>query len=293
MKKNLSYPFYYYPGAPYSGYYDTEVYFKNLYRLQNTIINLITEIKNNSKYDNMLLHITIGAPYEEKYVGENNSGNVVVDDIGWQQLYPDHISNSKNELIHFIISPNPHFSEHDYVHPKFIKMTPELEWKYDGTKYINNNKQCVYVFCTPMPHIDKRKLNLKINQTYNDHEFIKKFYTVLSKLIDTVNEKNGIVTCFSFAVFNATTPNSKICNYEMFSEIKSLFGCSNKRLLAEWLYYDTTYVVYKYDEYDEYNKYKNMECDYDENNLISYIKKTSELTDGKHIYIDNNIINLI
>jgi len=134
----------------------------------------------------------------------------------------------------------------------------------------------IYIFCTPLPSKDinnskkvdfwrlkfmeigvevdnkteiESKVNTdydveKIKQTSYDRKFIMQFYNNLENLFDVV-DKNGFITCFSFAVFNTKTNRSSINNYKMFEEIKYHFN-KNKRLLAEWLFTENNFYVYKY-----------------------------------------------
>ena len=130
-------------------------------------------------------------------------------------------------------------------------MTPEYNWHSDEPNTFKTRNLIVKSFYTPMPSVcDYSKLikylterqicdsafYKKINQDHNDIKFINMFYDTLMNLFDRVNSYGGYVTCFSFAVFNATTEKSTIKNYHMFKEIQQLFKQNPNRILAEWIY---------------------------------------------------------
>ena len=84
----------------------------------------------------------------------------------------------------------------------------------------------------------KTNYHQKIIQSNDDLNFINQFYTNLKLLFDVINQKEGIVTCFSFAVFNEITEQSKYNEYLMFSEILGLFTKENEkiRLICRWIF---------------------------------------------------------
>lgn len=304
---NLNFPFYLYPGAPFSGYYNIKLYLSELERLCETIDEL-SKIINTSHFSSnelfndfditksTILHISIGAPIEEKYNGNHNEIK-----YQYQQLFPFHLSNiymtTDYNIVHFIIAPNNNLCDEMYIDPSFFVMNDsEIQIKKIKNRYYksNDNRYRIIIFCTMMPHLDKRnsayitKLKEKdimtvfnvdqLIQTSFDIDFIKYFYGILSDLFDINENKNGFVTCFSFAVFHQTSKNIGIANYQMFSEIISLFMNDQKhRILAEWTFTNTCYTLYKYKT----------------EQLISYIKPTCEMPHGNQIIIDENNLVLV
>ncbi len=248
----LSNPYFAYPGTPFRGYHNFKLYNKELKRLYTFLDDCDMKPKTN-------VYICIGAAMEE-VIGHNSYEK----HYQWKQLFPDHLQNfilnnkdSDTQLI--IISPNDTFSDDNYKDPVFISRTDELfDWtkienrKYTSTKY----NVTVNIFCTMMPHDDstrnkllmtqlKRKKELceyfswlsQLEQTRDDLEFTNIFYKVFGKFLDSVNNNHGIISCFSFAVFNEVTEFRKYNNYAMFSEIKKLFSDdATNRLLLEWCF---------------------------------------------------------
>lgn len=283
MSNNLSFPYYTYPGIPCSGYQDIKNYNRELYRLKNEIIKL-----NEIQYQPILFHLTIGAAMEELlHIDLNDEYR-----FQWQQLFPNHIMNAlKNDtkVVHFIVSPNKNFSADNFIEPYFIKNTPEFEWELiEDRKYISHKySYTVMIFYTMIPTVDTRNekicnimhsylhdMDYIINtfvQTKLDITFTKQFWNDLDNLITNINKYGGIVTCFSFAVFNADTNNSTIRNYDMFPEIMYIFNKHSINLLAEWIFYPCNYLVYLYN-----NSIEN----------ISYITPTKKWKDGLQLIVN-------
>lgn len=296
----LNYPYYLYPGSPCSGYFEIGTYNKELMRLNNEIINLSDSILGSKQSSNILFHLTIGAAMEEVLLEYKNSSlNIDPSEFQWQQLLPDHIRRAVNDginVIHFIVSPNMSFSDDKFIEPRFIKNTQEYSWEKDDNKtyiaYKSNCKYIVMIFNTMIPSIDNRNSQIcdrlrkhfseigsgdVINeyvQTDNDRLFVSQFYKNLDKLVSTINNDGGIVTCFSFAVFNAETDRRRLRNYIMFPEIMKLFSRHSRNLLAEWTYYHDNYLMILCDK-----------CDYKANDGISYVKKSFRHDRGDHIKI--------
>jgi hypothetical protein len=258
---NLNNPYFTYPGSPFRGYHNFTLYNEELIRLKDFI-------EYESVPQNCLVHLGIGAAMEEIPSSHNyDSFNQ------WRQLFPVHIDSFIDNFVDrsvkiIIVSPNITFELKNFKIPEFIKQTND---KYDWIKvneklYISNKYNIsVNIFCTMMPTEDKRnktimnyfvkeELNkeicwiMNLEQTKSDIEFVDQFYEKLSQLFEKVNLKNGIVTCYSFAVFNELTNYNSLNDYKMFKEIVSLFSDSKtnstKRVLSRW-YYDETcqYVV--------------------------------------------------
>lgn len=247
---NLNHPWYIYPSTICSPYNNYDIYRNESKRL----FDFLQDYKVSKK--STLFHLIIGAAMEELDDRENIGQH-------WRQLLPIHVehflSEYKNRCANIIIvSPNNNFHNDMEYTPKFISFTDEIyKWKKTGKleymSQIYNIK--INIFCTMFPHIDKRSKKIvsklinaldkeyinivnNFNQTIEDINFVKTFYTTLDKIFDKINENNGIITCFSFAVFNTKTRFSSICQYKMFSEIKKLFPkelfCC--RILGEWVY---------------------------------------------------------
>jgi len=290
----LNFPFYMYPGAPVSGYMDTSTYHENLFNLYNFLETTNDRIASTKRPT--FLHISIGAALDEQWPGN-------VEQIGWQyqQLYPYHLEQcykfTQLDIIHIIISPNENFDNKNYIDPCFIENTKHMNWRRQqigiAHEYISSDSRySVLVFCTPLPHVDNRneKLIEKIRswntsvdvdylvQTEYDRHFTKQLYSKMRQLFDTVNNNNGFVTCFSFAVFRKGTEKDRFCNYVMFSEIIALFEQkTSQRILAEWLYTDGCYVV----------------SDYRSCELISYIRPDKDKHDGSQIILDHQSLQLV
>lgn len=250
--ESLSNPYFAYPGTPLRGYHDLNLYNEELKRLYTFLNDCKTKPKTN-------VHICIGAAMEEVINHDSYEEH-----YQWKQLFPDHLQNfildnKESDTYLIIISPNDTFSDDNYKDPVFISRTNEIfDWtkvenrKYTSTKY----NVTVNIFCTMMPHDDstrnkllmtqlKQKKELhkhfywldQLEQTQYDLEFTNIFYKVFGKFLDSVNDNYGIISCFSFAVFNEATVFRKYNNYAMFSEIKKLFPDNvANRLLLEWCF---------------------------------------------------------
>ncbi len=301
---SLNNPYYLYPGYPLSGYTDLKEYNKNLIDLNEYIKQLTTEV--NTK---ILLHLTIGSAAEEL----NNSLKKNID-FQWQQLLPEHVQRyaKKNNMkvLNIIISPSSIFK--DKYNPLFIKNTPKYYWDNSDKNSYKSQKYNLLVktFYCPLPSncdytkfMDKMKsTNLfddeylsTLEQTMDDKKFIIDFYNNLKILFNKVNEFNGIVTCFSYAVFNAETNNSKYNNYYLFRELTNLFD-NDKRILAEWVYRIGFYSVinYKTRELISFVKPKTLDDNTLKHNDINLLN-INTLKTNKYIYKnvnDNHFINI-
>lgn len=261
----LNFPYYIYPGYPFSGYFDTKTYNENLLLLNEQIRNLTTEILSSQK--SCLLHLTIGACMEEYLTLENNKDLL----FQWQQLLPIHLRESaKNgtKVINLIVSPTKTFSISEWNVPLFVQQTnEEFDWSINISEIIiiKSKKYDItnYIFCTMMPAIDKRNDSLfkkydetqknkfyanLIKQTDADKNYIINFYNNLKFLIDTIVNCNGITTCFSFAVFNDETSKARYNNFSMFTEILNCFDNNNfpNMLIGEWVFIESCYIINLY-----------------------------------------------
>ncbi len=237
------------------GYRNTPLYQTEIQRLMNYW-------KKFEHEDNMLLHVTIGAAMEE---------NISKVPGQWSQLFPHHVqlyAETDNPVRVIIISPNHSFADDKYVDPSFVEQTNEtFKWKKSFRKYVSQvyNVQ-VHIFCTLCPHAEPnrnalhmqhyKKTNIEehsgfrmaeVKQTKYDVNFVKEYYQTLDIVFENVEKHNGVVTCFSFAVFHYDTDFIRFNNYSMFSELPKLFDThSNTRILSEWIHdpYNYTLTVY-------------------------------------------------
>jgi hypothetical protein len=254
---DITFPYYFYPSCPCAGYLDIKTYNLELVRLFEHI-KLIQETDCK-----IALHITIGAAMEELInLKDSNDTNKQ-----WQQLFPQHLrnlveENTDTKIIHLIISPNESFSDSCYKDPKFISESKNMKWKKNKNRWYSSEKynMDVYIFHTMMPHVDNRnsiiieKLSAldfaymaRFKQTDKDVTFTNNFYDEFDKMVKNIIKNNGIVTCFSFAVFNFDTVNSNINNYEMFKEITKIFDKNTENtLLCEWIYKTKNYIMVQY-----------------------------------------------
>lgn len=256
MSVLLSNPYFVYPGAPCRGYNDRKVYHGESWRL----LNYIQELEHLP----MLLHITVGAAMEERQT-EGFNDSEFHNFMQWKQLLPDHVvdyalSRRRTPIRVIVISPNSSFSPENFVEPECIRITDRFfQWKRYG---VGNYRATtcdmeLNFFCTPMPHNDhKRNRTLMkylaqensklsdgpqfqlLEQTIEDRQWIQQFYGALKECFDRVTNGGGVITCYSFAVFNENNAFAQFNNYAMFSEICALFKDHDvrKRLLAEWTY---------------------------------------------------------
>lgn len=264
--EKINFPWYLYPGVPLSGYYDTELYISELYRLTEYLNCLHKKMSTTKKN---ILHITIGAAMEEYYTEcESDIG------LHWQQLFPHHlqvlIDDPMINIYHIIISPNKSFSVSEFKQPLFISNTKKYKWTISHDRIITNSQgnMEIAIFYTPMPSVDGRNIKildkLKLTklykdgllnldsyvQTYGDINFITEFYKLLHSVCGHIQINRGYVTCFSYAVFNSDTEKASFNNYVMFQEIKQLFNekyDTSNRLLAEWQYHKDCYTMKVYD----------------------------------------------
>lgn len=267
----INFPYYSYPNIPCAGYSNSVEYNKNVLRLNTKLESLIYELPSNT-----LLHISIGAPFEEIFTEGSNSEIKTQFWFQYQQLIPIHITKyfekfPHGKVVNIIISPNFNF-ETDKINvttPEFIKKSDSIyHWNKIATGHYVSNKFNIetIIFCCPMPSVDPKNPALykrlqelvekfegacepdKIVQTEIDKAFITRFYSNMSRLFNFVNSNNGFVTVYSYAVFNQDTSFSKICRYQMFPEILSLFSGHYKtnRVLAEWVFRHGFYSVVPY-----------------------------------------------
>lgn len=288
-KEQFSFPWFIYENFPFKGYVDIDEYREELNRL-------IKFIESFNIQKNTYLHFIIGAAMEEdnkhpKYYNQ------------YKQLCPEFLINSiTNDNDNFnsqiiIVSPNSSFTEKYYEEPLFLSKTNNIfSWEKISTKSYKSKKYnlSVDIFCTLLPHdelarnqrIMKRLKEHKIyyeypyvqkgEQTQNDVVFVKSFYKILTNFFDEINNKNGVVTCFSYAVFNDNTNLKNINNYSMFSEIKELFKDfpSNNRLLCEWVFKIDNYTVIPYNIKEKF--------------IINYNFANFEDDNIKNIFVDFN-----
>ncbi len=262
----INFPWFVYPGYPCrGGYTDFEQY-------KEESIRLYKFLKEYQIKGKMLFHICIGAAMDEMLM----TNNISIDkyDHQYSQLFPNFIEHfvwnkddSEDRCQIVIISPNRSFSDDNFTPPNFISTTNSIyNWEMIGNKKYRS-KECgidVDIFYTPMLHNDQER-NMQyvdtlskddisknyisdIIQTSDDIKFINSFYKTLENLFEKVNDKGGIVTCFSTAVFDHGSELQYIYNkYAMFSEIVNYFSSnSSNRLLCEWKFIKDNYNMTLY-----------------------------------------------
>lgn len=292
---SINFPYYSYPNVPCAGYSNSIEYNKNVIRLNTKIETIIYELPANT-----LLHISIGAPFEEIFTEGSNTEIKTQFWFQYQQLIPIHILKyfekfPHGKVVNIVISPNMNFETEkiNVITPEFIKKSDSIyHWNKIATGHYVSKKFNIetIIFCCPMPSVDpknpalyKRLLDIvekfdgaydpeKILQTEIDKAFITRFYSNLSRLFNVINSNNGFITVYSYAVFNQETSFSRICRYQMFPEILSLFSGHYKtnRVLAEWVFRHGFYSVVPHNKFS---------CDID---LISYCSLNT-LVDIKEI----------
>lgn len=321
---NLNNPYYMYPNLIYSEYQNVDTY-------NNEVIKLYNYIENYKSENNSLLSIVIGSPLEElKYFESGQKQNIsYLSGNYWEQLFPIHIRQAIYDDInvsHIIISPSELFSKDFEL--GFIKNTKFMfEWKKVNNTYISENFKniTINIFNCPMPSkydynnfikkIEKEKKNLpkyqeyqkKFIQTKDDIEFINNFYLKLNNLFDEINQKNGLITCLSYAVFNNDSIHKIYNNYNLFREITYLFNNNiykDMRILAEWVFDKNNSKMYVYNTI-EYKNYliskksfvysKNIQKQDNVNTLIPIIydkNNYNEEIQDEFIIIDKNILKI-
>ncbi|QKF93617.1 hypothetical protein QKU48_gp0159 [Fadolivirus algeromassiliense] len=300
---SLSNPYFSYPGSPFRGYHNLKLYNTELLRLSKYIDDFIT-----NPIKECLFHLCIGAAFEEIAEAEDYA-NIYTKYSQWRQLFPDHVEKfaiEQNGPVRIcIISPNTTFELDNFKDPLFIKYTNStFNWeRTSDLTYISKSFDIIVnIFCTMMPHNDQKRNNnimsyikknkiyeminwvLTLEQTEQDIQFINIFYNKLKILFDIINQYNGIITCFSFAVFNEATDYYRYNEYEMFSEIKELFGYEyNNRLLCRWIF-EFEHQIMKVYNNKTFNKIVYV-------NIIEYLGKnrTQEYISFGN-YNDKNII---
>ena len=268
----IHYPYYIYPGYPVSGYTDISTYNLQLLKLNNKINTLKNDVNNRT-----LFHLTIGACMEEylqqSYTSSSSELPLAENryKFQWQQLFPDHLKQhalSGGKVIHVIVSPTKSFNMHEYEEPLFVAETLEFDW----IKLVTNDEISIhsriydiqiYIYCTMMPCIDNRNKYIrdtiqknistghdyvtKITQTDYDVDYIIKFYNDMKKLFSDIQQNNGIITCFSFAVFCNGGNKSHIKNFVMFEQLVTHIDWNNINMyIGEWSFYSGSYMIVPY-----------------------------------------------
>jgi hypothetical protein len=229
-----------------------------------------------------LLHFTIGAPMEELKRLELSRLKA---SFQIYQLVPEHLYSAAKagyRVINIIVCPNtmktPHFLETgDFV--KVSECIPSEKIKNQNTNmqisqdvYVHKFYDfSVVIFNTMMPTNDKvrnekymdhfKSSNIltffeafKIEeyfQTQSDNDFTKIFYENIGMILDHVIRCGGTSSCFSFAVFNDASLNSKFNNFTMFRELPREFTMRNL-YVCEWIFkYDVYFVQNFKNRYQE------------------------------------------
>jgi hypothetical protein len=186
----------------------------------------------------------------------------------WKQLFPDHFYDAiMNEypIVSIIVAPNEGFNYNsdNFKIPTFVKKTNELfKWKNKENNHFYSEEFDIniYIFYTMFP-----TKNTLINQevssdfitTTTDIDFVLKFYNTLENCFKNIIKNNGCVSCFSFAVFNSETDNSKIQNFEMFRELRELKLKIPSLFLAEWNFKFDNYLMKEISNFPYFNNNNN------------------------------------
>lgn len=254
----MNYPFYMYPGAPLSGYFDP-VFLSELIRLYKYFEKL------DESTDPILLHLTIGAPFEEM------KNDKLKDFFQYRQLCPDHLQETAKlgvKVVNLMIIPNENnnpFVE-DSMPFHILSMNDMDLVKKSPTTYASDTLPIeMEHFYTMMPTNDIKRNKLiitglkkrgiekyypdieKFQQTDDDLLFVDSFYHKLFQTIQKILFNGGAVTCFSFAVFNQSGALAHIDEYAMFPEITKNFN-SEGTLIAEWIFRENIYHVVPFNE---------------------------------------------
>ncbi len=252
MVLSLNFPWVVYPNQMCSGYTNLKHYRYELIRLYNTINNYKVS-KNN------ILQIIIGASMEEKKEYNQRIGNQ------YSQLFPYYIEylleNTDNKIMIIIIAPNKNF-ESEYE-PEFIKHTDYYNWSYnkENKEYVSKDVNItIKIFNTMFPSNDKtnkekiehmkkfsKSESLKYIQTVDDKEFIDIFYNKLEEKINEIEINNGFIFCISYANFRKGSIFNKCSrNYGLFPDIKNIFKNKPNRLLCDWVFDDSNFILERF-----------------------------------------------
>ena len=106
---------------------------------------------------------------------------------------------------------------------------------------------------------------IKFTTTDDDIIFVDNFYINLKKCFENIIANDGLISCFSFAVFDQGSIHSSIKKFAMFKEFLELQLKIPKLFLAEWQYSPTNYMMQiikpfsfnKKKEYVTYNDFYN------------------------------------
>ena len=296
---SINFPYYSYPNAPCGGYTNGEQYNQDVIKLNDKLEEL-----NYLISDNVLLHISIGAPFEEIFTENSNQEIKTKFWFQYQQLIPNHIKRYTETFPHhkvynIIISPNYNFEDDQIqkIKPHFIEKSNDIyNWNKINSKHYISEKYNIetLIYCCPMPSVDPKNKEIylrlkelekthsfcdaeKLLQTEFDKVFIARFYSNLSLLFDKINSYHGFITVYSYAVFNQDTAFSRICRYSMFHEILSLFtGSPRNRVLGEWIFRHGFYSVLPFIKFSTdvdticYCDYKSLD-NLPENTEIKYL----------------------
>ena len=175
-----------------------------------------------------ILHINVGQCAEDELnimYSEDIKKNFISHKMYFQSV-PKHLisfaANNNSQYINvLIVSPNSYkYNNRPYIlNSEFIN---NIDKSYITTEYntlrvteIEENKYKiqffknetehngseinVYVFNTPFPSTCLQSVRVK--PTRNDKLFVINFYKNLNELFDLVNRLNGVVSCFSYAIY--------------------------------------------------------------------------------------------
>ena len=252
MINNISNPWFTYPGSPINGYIRQHPQLKpELSRLMQSLINL----RENTR--SFLFHLTIGAAAEEIGITQLEQTDSM---FQMHQLIPAHVLDAGNNgitIVEYVVCPN-------IIDVPLFMSTHEWR-KMNNTEYKHNTLPItIYFFCTMMPTKDKKRNDLCMSQpiftditfiesvdgdikqfmqTDNDRLFVDVFYNELKTTVSKIRHNGGATTCFSFAVFQSGTSNSKFNNCAMFKEVIDCFPDTSSSCIYEWVYRIGIFVV--------------------------------------------------
>ena len=203
----------------------------------------------------------------EEYITGNDSEYT----FQWRQLFPIHLEKFASEnpdiqIIHFIISPNETFSDEKYLTPKFVSKSKKIKFiETDKREFVSSSHNIITkIFYTMMPTIQNNNCiidNLKekfksteiiidfdnYRQIKYDSDFTINFYNTLNILFNNIKSYGGIISIFSFAVFNANTNLASIKKFIMFKELLDIIPKDDPSIiLAEWIFRLGFYCIIPY-----------------------------------------------
>jgi hypothetical protein len=228
----------------YSEFY-TENKIKNLENLNQYLESIHLELLKEK--DPSVFYVAIGNPVIESYnfqLEKNTKNLEIYMEYQFNQLFPLHVidainQNIKTNIIHIAPMKNHYSSDFTYEKMFSMKIQDKLniyskinitsinkKETAHGLLFIINNIHNLYIVDTLMPSYFHEINGNKLYFTDEDENFINIFYQTLKNICIAVNDKFGLSSIFSFAMF-ARLNN----NFYLFPEIREF---NNISLLGEW-----------------------------------------------------------